>query len=192
MSSVKKGFTLSELLISLSVLGLISALTLPSVFNAVKKQKDKAIVREGFNTMVNVSTDSYNEGAVTSATTYIDYVKKNMNVTYYCPLGEDNPTKPCNINNRANRASYDRFTVASGATFAIRPTDRIAGKVVEISMYLDANNKPAPAWGDFGNVYNFSNETVTDTDIACGDTVIKPGELRPLECSVYAFDLLYN
>jgi prepilin-type N-terminal cleavage/methylation domain-containing protein len=42
----RKGFTLSELLISLSVLGLISALTLPAVFNAVEQQKRKALLKE--------------------------------------------------------------------------------------------------------------------------------------------------
>jgi prepilin-type N-terminal cleavage/methylation domain-containing protein len=38
----KQGFTLSELLVSLSVLGLVAALTLPSIFNSVAKSKFNA------------------------------------------------------------------------------------------------------------------------------------------------------
>jgi prepilin-type N-terminal cleavage/methylation domain-containing protein len=47
----KKAFTLSELLVSLSVLGLIAAITLPSIFNAVEAQKKNAVFKETYNTM---------------------------------------------------------------------------------------------------------------------------------------------
>jgi type II secretory pathway pseudopilin PulG len=39
-------FTLSELLISLAVIGLISALTLPAVFNSVQRSQKRAVLKE--------------------------------------------------------------------------------------------------------------------------------------------------
>jgi prepilin-type N-terminal cleavage/methylation domain-containing protein len=43
----KLGFTLSELLVSLGVLGLIAGLTIPSIVTSVENSKRKAILKEG-------------------------------------------------------------------------------------------------------------------------------------------------
>ena len=45
--AVKLGFTLSELLVSLAVLGLIAGLTVPSIVTSVENSKRKAILKEG-------------------------------------------------------------------------------------------------------------------------------------------------
>jgi prepilin-type N-terminal cleavage/methylation domain-containing protein len=46
-----KGFTLSELLVSLVVLGLIAGLTVPSIVTSVDKAKQKAVVKEAVQTI---------------------------------------------------------------------------------------------------------------------------------------------
>jgi prepilin-type N-terminal cleavage/methylation domain-containing protein len=72
------GFTLSELLISLSVLGLISALTLPTVFNSVNTRKEKAIFRETISSLQEVVKDAAANGAQPQG--IYTMVEKNMNV----------------------------------------------------------------------------------------------------------------
>jgi prepilin-type N-terminal cleavage/methylation domain-containing protein len=42
----KLGFTLSELLVSLAVLGLIAGLTVPSIVFSVEKSRKKALLKE--------------------------------------------------------------------------------------------------------------------------------------------------
>jgi prepilin-type N-terminal cleavage/methylation domain-containing protein len=46
-----RGFTLTELLISLSVLGLVSAITLPKVFASVDETQKKAVFKETLNSL---------------------------------------------------------------------------------------------------------------------------------------------
>jgi prepilin-type N-terminal cleavage/methylation domain-containing protein len=61
----KAAFTLSEVLISLSVLGLISALTLPSVFNSVNERRKLAVFKETLNALQTAHTDAIMDGSLT-------------------------------------------------------------------------------------------------------------------------------
>jgi prepilin-type N-terminal cleavage/methylation domain-containing protein len=65
---MKTAFTLSELLISLSALGLIMALTLPNVFNAVESQRKRAIFKETHNVIQNAHMAAVMDGSLTSTT----------------------------------------------------------------------------------------------------------------------------
>ena len=47
-TSHKLGFTLSELLVSFAVLGLIAGLTVPSIVTSVDRSKNKALFKETF------------------------------------------------------------------------------------------------------------------------------------------------
>jgi prepilin-type N-terminal cleavage/methylation domain-containing protein len=66
-----KGFTLSELLVSLSVLGLIAAFAIPKVLTAVDTQATKAVGKEAIS-MITAAYDSLkadNDGVVGKSTT---------------------------------------------------------------------------------------------------------------------------
>jgi prepilin-type N-terminal cleavage/methylation domain-containing protein len=56
-----KGFTLSELLISLGVLGLIAALAIPSVWASLKESQDRALLRTAIRTLSEASSRLANE-----------------------------------------------------------------------------------------------------------------------------------
>jgi prepilin-type N-terminal cleavage/methylation domain-containing protein len=186
-----QAFTLSELLISLSVLGLISALTLPNVYNAVKKQKEESVFREVINTL-NVATNSgYMEGKIYSFASLVDFMKKNLNYTAYCASGVDDPTKPCNINNRANRTIYERFTLTNGSTIAIPTSEEaVPGAAASIVFYLDANGTPVPGFGVAWMTFNYSQ--IPQTSTICGTTVIRPGEFMPIQCMMSNFKERYG
>jgi prepilin-type N-terminal cleavage/methylation domain-containing protein len=57
-----KGFTLSELLVSLGVLGLIAGLTIPSIVNSVESSKKRAIFKEDIQILSQVFTDMVQSG----------------------------------------------------------------------------------------------------------------------------------
>jgi type II secretory pathway pseudopilin PulG len=60
------------------VLGLISALTLPAVFNAINERKKMAIFKETFNALQNAASQEASNGETLQST--IEFVQKNMNV----------------------------------------------------------------------------------------------------------------
>jgi prepilin-type N-terminal cleavage/methylation domain-containing protein len=81
--SRQKGFTLSELLVSLSVLGLIAALSIPSILAGVEKNQLKARYKETFNVISNVMQTGLASGELTT-TGDIAYLSKNMNAEKVC------------------------------------------------------------------------------------------------------------
>jgi prepilin-type N-terminal cleavage/methylation domain-containing protein len=83
----KSAFTLSELLISLSVLGLISALTLPSVFNAVEKQRKSAVFKETISAVSNSYMSCISDGTCTGAN--FEEFYKRLNPAKTCPGNTD-------------------------------------------------------------------------------------------------------
>ncbi|MFM7390680.1 MAG: type II secretion system protein, partial [Vampirovibrionales bacterium] len=64
VAQTRRGFTLSELLISLAVLGLISALTLPSIFNSVSQSQHKAKMKETIQVLQDVMYTGYMNGEI--------------------------------------------------------------------------------------------------------------------------------
>jgi prepilin-type N-terminal cleavage/methylation domain-containing protein len=65
-----KGFTLSELLVSLTVLGVISAMTLPTIFNNVNAGQTKAKMREAVQVAQQISYQVFNDGSYAGLSSY--------------------------------------------------------------------------------------------------------------------------
>ncbi|XVJ51894.1 MAG: type II secretion system protein [Vampirovibrio sp.] len=76
----KRGFTLAELLVSVGVLGLISALTLPQLYISQEKIKKKAAFKEAFNTLSN----AYHIASLNGDTGWLDSPLKYMNGSKVC------------------------------------------------------------------------------------------------------------
>jgi type II secretory pathway pseudopilin PulG len=77
-------FTLAELLITLSVLGLISALTLPTVYSSLKNKRDAATYKETFMMIQNVMHEGQMEGILDESITdteLLDYLTSKLNIT---------------------------------------------------------------------------------------------------------------
>jgi len=174
--------------VSLSILGLIAALTLPSIFNSVKTSKDKAVIKEGFNAIQIAGYEGKMKGEIYSLPTYINYLRKNLNATHICEAGTDDPTKPCNINNRSDRTSKFRVTLVSGFTIMIYTDWALGGNLASVSLYIDGNKAPAPAGGDGWLAYNYTDATVTNTDF--GTTTVRSGETAAV--GAYASEFYAN
>ena len=78
-ASVKKAFTLTELLASMAVLGLIATLTLPHMFMSVDRAKKRAVFKEAFQALQGATHQVALEGGTRSD------VIKLLNVKKICP-----------------------------------------------------------------------------------------------------------
>jgi prepilin-type N-terminal cleavage/methylation domain-containing protein len=100
----KLGFTLSELLVSLAVLGLIAGLTVPSIVTSVQKSKQKALQKETIGILKTIVQDGYLNGEFSGISDWdfdstsapiVQFFSKRLNGTN-CPRGKT--TFPCDFN----------------------------------------------------------------------------------------------
>jgi prepilin-type N-terminal cleavage/methylation domain-containing protein len=84
--SLKRGFTLVELLISLTVLGLVAALTVPAVIESVARNRRSAVIRETINILQNAMTECVNDGSCNG--TNINGMYKKINAVKQCNSGD--------------------------------------------------------------------------------------------------------
>ena len=70
------GFTLSELLVSLGVLGLIAGLTIPSVINSVNKARQKSMAKEALQVITDITSAGVLNGDFSTITSW-DTVNQN-------------------------------------------------------------------------------------------------------------------
>jgi prepilin-type N-terminal cleavage/methylation domain-containing protein len=106
-------FTLSELLISLSVIGLISAIAVPSIFNALEDNSKKARFKETYSILNNVVKKGVESGEMNHAGD-LDYLKKNLNASKFCTNAWDYGCWPVNNNYGDAVASDPGFVMTSG------------------------------------------------------------------------------
>ena len=94
----KLGFTLSELLVSLAVLGLIAGLTVPSIVASVEKSKNKAMLKEAFQLVSSITQEGVLNGSfegisnwdITSTASggIVDYFTSKFNYSKQCLVGD--------------------------------------------------------------------------------------------------------
>ncbi len=86
----KKGFTLSEVLITIGIVAVVAALTLPSLFANIRDKQTVAKLKKTYSILQNVSTkiiqsngnlDMWNDDSLGF---FEDEVIKNLNVLTYC------------------------------------------------------------------------------------------------------------
>jgi prepilin-type N-terminal cleavage/methylation domain-containing protein len=127
------GFTLSELLVSLAVLGLIAGLTVPSVVQSVEKSKRKAVLKETIQAMSEIIQGGYLNGDFSAITDWtldsptdplVQYVTTRLGgIAKQCLQGNFAP--PCNIrhgpvaaaNNYTNHSA--RWVFSNGTTLLL-------------------------------------------------------------------------
>ena len=81
--SVLLGFTLSELLIALAILGLIATFTIPKVLTSLGNNSKNSIFKETFSIISQVSYQGALEG-VLNGNTFISYTRAHLNYERYC------------------------------------------------------------------------------------------------------------
>lgn len=79
-----KGFTLSELLIALAILGLIATFTIPKVLQNVETQSNRAKFKEAIGVINDLLMQGINSGAITSTRADGTYFLNRLQTTKVC------------------------------------------------------------------------------------------------------------
>lgn len=135
---LKKAFTLSELLVSLSILGLIASISIPKVYNSVNTQKEKAVLKEASALIAQIDYDAQIEGEFSSTTIANFFISKIAAV------------KACNSNFQSQGCgmvsssdtwlnSMPGVILQNGATISIDPNGSNS-----VNYYIDWNGDEGP------------------------------------------------
>jgi prepilin-type N-terminal cleavage/methylation domain-containing protein len=167
-----KGFTLSELLVSLGVLGLIAGLTIPTIVNAVETSKRKALFRETVQIVAQVVQQGVLSGELTPDDAGETYMIDHLNATKVYP------TEACVENNWLYPLPYYRASVK----------DAILNNGVILSFghwTWDYQMVYVKLPGNADDNYNYVcyNATQETTSGYCG--TIKSGMVAPHEADPY-------
>lgn len=173
-NKIKKGFTLAEVLITLGIIGVVAAMTLPTL---VQKQQDKVTVtklKKVYSVMQNAtirsiadngelsdwySEDSYNKGQSETVSLYEKLIKPYYSIAKECISGTNNSSgyKNCGYTdncfytyNNKNYCSTEVSTfkillvLADGSVLAFRP--------IKIDLSEDGSGKFAYYWSVYYDV----------------------------------------
>jgi prepilin-type N-terminal cleavage/methylation domain-containing protein len=140
----KRGFTLSELLISLSVLGLISALAVPAVYNSYQKQRLVANFKETYSTLArSLSNAAQNDTILDMAGVYGFMGTQGTNITKNCST--DASAQGCwpgtNVASTYHDGTKPAMVLPSGTIMT--DMDQTAGAGTDY-LWIDANGMEGP------------------------------------------------
>lgn len=194
----KAGFTLSELLISLAILGLIATFTLTKVLKSSNDVATRATGREAIATLSQVLFAGWRDGSLTNASNLAEaeaYLDSKLAVAYSCTTWD---APPCNHPYAVGRKAY---VLPSGVYISIHDAPNevawasggVAHLIVDINGVAGPNQDPAALGsytpGDDLTALWFNAGSVTQN--APGRfTNLRPGELKADEYG--GRDVLYR
>jgi prepilin-type N-terminal cleavage/methylation domain-containing protein len=183
----KTGFTLTELLISLAVLGVIATFTIPKLLNVVGDGPKKAILKETIASIQAAAYQASIENGVASTADAFNYLAKHLNYVKACP--NNTRAEGCRSTNIAplpagsSWSDEPGFLLQNGAIVTVYYTDNTHGTSINIDINGDSAPNDATVSltnnGDFVSMTtNFTNQQILQ-NIHCGADTLKPGELAP-------------
>ncbi len=133
---MKKGFTLAEVLITLAIIGVVAALTIPAVVKNYKEQEAVAKLKKAYSTLANttnliISQEGAVKGWATSTENIYELYKKNLKVSKDCgPNPGCMPQTPYKyLYNISSSGDWDnektryKMVLADGSQFAMGRAD---------------------------------------------------------------------
>ncbi|MCX5920361.1 MAG: type II secretion system protein, partial [Candidatus Melainabacteria bacterium] len=194
-----KGFTLSELLVSLAVLGLIAGLTVPSIINSVQVAKKRALLKESLQLISSIVQAGVLNGDFQNITTF-DIVNQNGpgSITNYftsklnakqCvkPDGsKDLLSKGCDraFNNATSDAHvdhYGKWLLPNGVRISLSSQNWTNVRPLSFHIITDAYSTYDLSWiPEKRTVFTFHCNTTDTPSPREGDsTLTKPGMCQP-------------
>ena len=145
-----KGFTLAEVLITLAIIGVVAALTIPSVISNSQQQEFKTGLRKAvsvLNSAITMNMAIDGESPYDNANLF-GYLQKHMSILRSTrDLRYDFMTKPESGGNNYNSAFY----TTDGMRFEFNNIngDKMVSKLHESDTYLCINTKPKFSEADY-------------------------------------------
>lgn len=143
MSRYIEGFTLTEFLVALAILGTIGTFTIPKVLQAQENEKNKAVLRETIAAMSAITYEGVTTGALANASVadVTQFYLDRLNYIKFCSAAQ---ADGCYY--RTTYETKQSVALASGATaFDFTPGAVAASRA--ITMYIDANGNKLPNLG---------------------------------------------
>ncbi len=84
-----RGFTLAELLIALTVLGVIASFTIPKVLTQMNKQQSDAVLKETVSAMMAIAREGVLRGELSNMNNG-SYIRNKLNVIRICSIHSRN------------------------------------------------------------------------------------------------------
>ena len=172
----KVGFTLAEVLITLAIIGVVSALTVPGLMNSYQKQTYVTQLHKYYNETMQAAklylTDrnaiDLKEAGLVNQAAVDTWVKTYFKIVQDCGTSGINcfaVGEYKKLNGQANAAfqstAYNHYVLASGVAIAVR-----AYSTGNTEIYLDVNGKKGPniLGRDVFATMLYSNGTIDDWD----------------------------
>lgn len=143
-----RGFTLSELLISLAVIGLIAVLTIPTLLRSVSQQQDRARLKETIAATQQVLYQAQRTGRLTalpSQSEVIALLRSDLNYTKECSNGTADCTSSTTPHDYPTiRVGATSWILASGASITSLGCAATNPSHQSCDFTFDANGPQAP------------------------------------------------
>lgn len=176
----KKGFTLAEILITLGVIGVVAAMTIPALLNNYYEKRTVSQLRETQSIMaqaIKMAEEEYgdleswfeeNASQKDKALKMGEYLKPFLKIALDCGV-EDTESK-CVVNdtylqkNGLPRISYAseifyKFYLLNGSSIILNYSDYVDNSIAQI--YIDTNGKNKPnTWGKDLFMFEYSNNSL--------------------------------
>ena len=195
----KLGFTLSELLVSLAVLGLIAGLTVPNVVASVQKTKTKAMGKSLIQATAEVFRTAYLTGELEAAlppTVGDHYFNSKNHPLVQLAIQKMNPTTVCDSNQVSDACTppdgdyyfrtNPKLIFADGSILTVHGYNSDLGALTLFVDYNGFKAGPNLTWAqrqEAGNASlsdrNYLMVNLSDSTVSGGGFDCKPGMLCP-------------
>jgi prepilin-type N-terminal cleavage/methylation domain-containing protein len=149
-----RGFSLSELLVSLAIVGTVAALTVPSLMNNVGSGRKQAVLKEVASVLQQINSQGIAEASLVTATydganpinlSNWGYIRSKLNTVKDCPTSGVNegcfaPTSGVMDYHQTNQINGKATVLSNGAALSLGGFGTAAGQLA----VLDINNTAPP------------------------------------------------
>lgn len=138
---MKKGFTLAEVLITLGIIGVVAAMTIPTLIAKLRNTRDSAALKEDFSILKQMMLSANDDGAMGEIVVgnNMDEMKKWFN-TYFLPY-----IKVVNVCYGTNGCFPEKIKTSNGSKW---PASKPCGAA---SIAFTLNNGSYVCMDDFGD-----------------------------------------
>ncbi|MDR1326953.1 MAG: type II secretion system GspH family protein [Heliobacteriaceae bacterium] len=207
---MKKAFTLSEVLITLGIIGVVAALTLPGLINSLQKRelqialkKNYSVISQAFMAMEQDLGENI-DGSSYPVYTFFPEFKKYFKTVRDCNRRDCVPQEGSNYKNFSKSANINQYylddgqiVLTDGSLILIENPAAVDQQRVWISVDINGYKKPPNAWGhdlftfqvtSSGKLLPMGAEGTMYTDLSTYCSKDSAGNMNGIACTAKALE----